>query len=170
MRFAIFITFITVTICIISGCDNPFAPRLATNQSLNFGLGDQTTTDGVFQNFRYAYLTKDTLIYGRLLAPNFSFIYRNYDKSLDQTWGRDEDMTATSGLFQAAETIDLVWNDIVQSSGDSVLRDMSRGFNLTLTFSPTDIVRVQGRVNLRLARPSPSDKWQIIIWRDESNF
>lgn len=163
-------------ICIISGvgfysaCDNPFAPRLATNTITGTGLGDQKTVEGVFQNFRYAYLMKDTIVYGKLLAPNFTFIFRNYDKGIDMTWGRDEDMLATSGLFQAAQNIDMVWNDVVQSLGDSVLRDISRGFNLNITFSANDVVRLQGRVNLRITRSNVNEQWRILQWRDESNF
>jgi hypothetical protein len=163
-------------ICIIGGvvfysaCDNPFAPRLVTNTISGTGLGDQTTVEGVFQNFRYAYLMKDTIVYGKLLASNFTFIYRNYDKGIDMTWGRDEDMLATSGLFQAAQNIDMVWNDVVQSLGDSVLRDISRGFNLNITFSANDVVRLQGRVNLRITRSNTNEQWKILQWRDESNF
>ncbi|MBL7973454.1 MAG: hypothetical protein JNJ85_00985 [Candidatus Kapabacteria bacterium] len=151
-------------------CDNPFAPRLVEKPILDAGLGDQTTIDGVFQNFRYAYLTKDTLVYGRLLAQNFTFIYRNYDKGIDYTWSRDQDMQSTAGLFQTAQQLNLVWNDVVISTGDSLLVDISRGFNLSITFDPTDIIQVQGRVNLRLTRATTKDKWLILIWRDESNF
>ena len=162
--------FFICTLLLTSGCDNPFAPRLVTKPLNNSGLGDQTTVEGVFQNFRFAYMTKDTLVFGRLLAPNYTFIYRDYDKGIDNTWGRDEDMIATTGLFQAAQTLDLVWNDIVTSVGDSTIKDISRGFNLTITFSASDVVRLQGRVNLRIERSSTSEKWLIRQWRDESNF
>lgn len=162
--------FLLTLLLLFSSCDNPFAPRLSTKPQNAAGLGDQTTTDGVFQNFRYAYQTKDTLVYGQLLAYNFTFVYRDYDKGVDLSWGRDEDMLSTNGLFQAAQSLDLVWNDVVQAVGDSLLKDISRGFTLTITFSPSDIVRLQGRVNLRISRPTPKDKWQIVVWRDESNF
>jgi hypothetical protein len=152
------------------GCNNPFAPRLSDNQQSGGSLGDQREAEGVFQTFRYAYLYKDTLAYGKLLAPDFTFIYRNYDKGVDASWGRDEDMLSTAGLFNAAQSLDLVWNDIVITAGDSVLQDISRGFNLTITFSPQDIVRLQGRVNLRLRRQAPGQIWQITRWRDESNY
>lgn len=153
----------------VSSCFNPFAPRLA-QQSSGTLLGDQRTLDGVFQNFRYAYIFKDTLTYGQLLAPNFVFIYRNYDRNVDVTWGRDEEMFSTNGLFRTAQTLDLVWNEIIFSSGDSLNTTIQRGFNLTITFNASDVIRLDGRVNLSLIRDKPSDVWMIRRWRDESNF
>ncbi len=154
----------------LDGCDNPFAPRKVSRAQTAAGLGDQTTIEGLFQNFRYAYMTKDTLVYGRLLDTNFSFIYRDYDSGIDHTWGRDEDMISTTGLFQGCQSLDLLFNDVVTAVGDSLTQDISRGFNLTITFSASDIVFLQGRVNLRIARANVSDKWMIQRWRDESNF
>jgi hypothetical protein len=163
---------LTLIICIASwyGCTNPFAPRLLDEPSAGGGLSDQRTPEGVFQNFRIAYQSKDTLTYGKLLAPTFTFLYRNYDRGVDLSWGRDEEMLATNGLFGAAQSLDLMWNDVVLSAGDSLTFDVARGFILTITFSPTDIVRVQGRVNLRLVRSHSNDPWQIAVWRDESNY
>jgi hypothetical protein len=154
----------------ITGCINPFAPRLLQGQDGASLLSDQRTADGVFQNFRYAYIFKDTLTYGQLLAPDFTFVYRNYERNIDVSWGRDEDMFATNGLFRSAQALDLVWNDIINSAGDSLVSDVSRGFVLTITFNPSDVIQLNGRVNLRLARSSPQEPWKIRRWRDESNF
>lgn len=154
----------------LGGCFNPFAPALGTDPAGSTILGDQRTIEGVFQNFRFAYVFKDTLTYGKLLDRTFAFTYRDFDKGIDVTWGRDQDMIATSGLFNAAQQLDLVWNDVVASSGDSLAQSISRGFNLTITFNANDIVRAQGRVNLSLLRPDTQSPWKIIQWRDESNF
>jgi hypothetical protein len=153
-----------------SSCTNPFAPSLTTDGQAGEVLGDQRTVAGLFQNFRYAYVFKDTLTYGRLLDRTFSFVYRNYDKGIDVTWGRDEDMLATHGLFNAAQQLDLVWNDVVITEGDSLAQTISRGFNLTITFNPSDVIRAQGRVNLKIERPTINDVWKIVRWRDESNY
>ncbi len=155
---------------VMNSCDNPFAPRSVSRALNGAGLGDQSTVDGLFQNFRYAYLTKDTLVYGRLLDTNFSFVYRDYDTGIDKTWGRDEEMISTTGLFQGSQSLELVFNDVVTAVGDSLNQDISRGFNLTITFNPSDVVFLQGRVDLRIARPSVNDVWKIQRWRDESNF
>ncbi len=162
-----------IVLAIIASCTNPFAPRLEENAGAGDLLGDQRTFAGVFQNFRYSYTFKDTLIYGRLLAPDFTFIYRNYDNvenPVDVTWGREEEMIATTGLFQTAQNLDLVWNEVIIATGDSVLSDVSRGFNLTVAINPQDVLRVDGRVNLRLKRDNPEGPWLIQRWRDESNF
>ena len=164
-------TLATLVVVLVGGaCTNPFAPALADEAPDTPVIGDQRTIEGVFQNFRYAYVLRDTLTYGRLLDQNFSFSFRDYDKGVDVTWGRDEDMLATNGLFQAAQQLDLVWNDVIIADGDSLAQTISRGFNLTITFSPTDVSRAQGRVNLRIERPTTSAIWKIVRWRDESNF
>ncbi|RPI00925.1 MAG: hypothetical protein EHM64_16475 [Ignavibacteriae bacterium] len=151
---------------------NPFAPGLDDSPGTTMKLlSDQKTPDGIFQNLKYAYTLRDTSIYGQLLDGNFTFVYHEYDRSVDVTWGRDEEMRATSGLFQNAQRLDILWNDVVSSSIDSTNTRMmiKRGFNLTVTFNPSDIIYVDGYANLTLARIQAEDPWMIIRWNDESN-
>ncbi len=164
------ITIILIFFISITSCNNPFAPGLAKDGSGQSILGDQTTIEGVFQNFRYSYIFKDTVVYGNLLHDDFNFVYRDYDRGIDVSWGRDEDMISTYGLFQGTQNLDLIWNDIVLEIGDSTLKDISRSFNLTVMFSASDVIRVQGRASFRLKRNSGADIWKIIQWRDESNY
>jgi len=155
------------------GCDNPFAPRLDNSPSGSSTiLGDQHQVDGVFQNFKQAYAFRDSTIYGQLLASNFIFIYRDYDKVVDVFWGRDDDIRTTEGLFQNVQRLDLVWNTIISSTmePDSLKTSIIRNFNLTVTFSPNDVVRVDGYANWTLERGQKTDVWKITKWRDESNF
>lgn len=150
---------------------NPFAPEIDEGDAGSVPIvTDHTTIDGVFQNFRYAYSFQDTTIYGELLHPEFTFTYTDYDKSIDVSWGRDEEMSITSRLFDNAQSFNLVWNNIVSQAGDTLQVNVTRSFNLTVTFSANDIVRVDGRVNLDLVRPRATDPWRILNWRDESNF
>lgn len=76
-------------------------------------------------------------------------------------------MKVTYGLFQNSERLDLVWNNIVSVTDDST--NIVRSFNLTVTFNPTDVIFIDGRVNLTL-RESENEKWKIVKWVDESNF
>jgi len=155
-------------VIIINSCYNPFAPKLDENLSSSQSLiSDLSSVDGVFKNFQYAYTFKDTLIYSQLLDKNFIFTYRDYNIGADISWGRDEEMRVTYGLFQNSQRLDLVWNNIVSISGDST--HIVRSFNLTITFNPTDIVYIDGKVNLELNKDS-NNKWKIIHWIDESNF
>jgi hypothetical protein len=160
-------------LCLLLGSCNPFAPGLDENlEEGNSILGDPATIEGVFQNIKYAYTFRDTTIYGQLLGSDFSFVFRDYDRGVDVTWGRDEDMMTTHGLFQNVQRLDLVWNNIISVSTDSLSTraNVSRNFNLTVTFNPSDIIRVDGYATLALARPEPQKPWLIIRWRDESNF
>ena len=167
-RFLIMIPFIA---SLTAGCSNPFAPGLDTSaeESLSI-LGDQRTIEGVFRNFQYAYTFKDSTIYGQLLDPNFAFVYRDYDNGIDVSWGRDEDMRTTFGLFMNAQNLDLTWNNTVSFSGDSLTANVTRSFSMNVTFNPNDIIRVNGYANFTVARPSQQSIWKIVRWRDESNF
>lgn len=164
------IIIIIILVFISSACTNPFAPKLANKDEKGSILGDQKTIDGIFENFRYAYTFKDTVVYGNLLSDDFRFIFKNYDKGIDESWSRTEEMMTTSRLFMATKSIDLTWNDVTTSVGDSVLMDISRAFNLTIVFSTTDVVNLFGRVNMRIKRNNTDEIWKIVQWRDESNF
>ena len=167
MKKTIIILFVFIS---ISGCQNPFAPKLDKSESTGTSSGDLTQIEGVFQNLQYAYTFRDTAIYGQTLGSDFLFSYRDYDLSFDVSWSREEEMKVTHGLFRNAERLDLIWNNIIASTEDSSQANIVRGFNLMITFNPTDIIRVDGRVNLSLQKESTSGKWKIIRWIDESNF
>ena len=152
-------------------CTNPFAPKYDEDFDNNTPpISDQTTIEGIFQNFQYAYTFKDTLIYGNLIASDFVFTYRDYENGFDVSWGRDEEMRTTNGLFTNSERLDLIWNNILLSTVDSLDANIVRSFNLNITFNPTDVVRVDGRVNMLLKKDPISKKWRITRWLDESNF
>jgi hypothetical protein len=159
-----------VLIIIFFQC-NPFAPTIETeDQSSNSLTGDQKTIEGLFLNFKYAYAFKDTTLYGKLLTDDFTFIYRDYDQGVDISWGRDEEMQITDRLFQNSQTLDLIWNNIFSTSGDSTLINVIRFFNLSITFNPSDIMTIDGKVNLTLERASSDEVWKIKSWRDESDY
>lgn len=105
-----------------------------------------------------------------MLSEQFIFNYRDYDQGFDVSWGRDEEMRVTNGLFQNSQRLELIWNNIVLFTQDTTTANVVRSFNLTITFNPTDVVRVDGRVNLSLRKNLESEKWQITRWIDESNF
>ncbi len=152
-------------------CTNPFAPSYDENYDNNRPpISDLTTIEGVFQNFQYAYTFKDTLIYGELISSDFVFTYRDYEQGFDVSWARDDEMRTTFGLFENSQRLDLIWNNIVLSTIDSLDANIVRSFNLNITFNPTDVVRVDGRVNLSLRQDPETKKWSITRWFDESNF
>ena len=161
-------TFLILVIVAIPGCINPFAP--GRDNSPGESTCDPHTIEGTFQCFRAAYTFRDTTVYGQLLDPQFIFVYRNYDLGVDVTWGRDDEIRTTFGLFQNTQKVDLIWNNIISSSADSTRVNIVRGFNLTIVFNPSNIERVDGYANLTFERNRISDPWRIIRWRDESNF
>ncbi len=160
-----------ILVLILASCENPFAPRLATEQAApsNF-ISNQSTLDGVFQNFIYAYTFKDTTVYSKLIAPNFTFTYRDYDNGVDVAWGRDDEMRSTGMMFQLVNRLVLNWNNILSLTEDSLHATVTRGFTLTVAFNPADIEEVDGKAYFELQRASSSSPWQISLWKDESNF
>jgi hypothetical protein len=79
-------------------------------------------------------------------------------------------MKTTYGLFQNAQKLDLIWNNIIISNQDEFTANIVRGFSLTVTFSPTYIERIDGRVDLSLRKDPITSRWEITRWDDESNF
>jgi hypothetical protein len=152
-----------------ASCVNPFAPKLDTELSSQTCV-DLTKTEDVFCVFRNAYAFKDTTLYGSILDPEFTFIYTDYDRGVDVTWGRADEMRSSYGLFQSVQSLTLTWNDELSSEGSDTARTIIRGFNLTVTFNPSDVTRIDGYANLKFARPTISAPWKIVRWRDESNY
>lgn len=169
-----FIKYLTILLFVLLiSCTNPFAPKFdETIGEQSFIISDLKTIDGLFQNFQYAYTFKDTLIYGEFIAQDFVFTYRNYDTGFDESWGRQDEMKVTYGLFQNSQRLELIWNNIILSFSDSLNANANivRGFSLTVTFNPSDVERADGRVNISLRKDLSTEKWQITRWIDESNF
>ena len=165
-KYAVCIVFLSVITLLIS-C-NPFAPAIDNSISQSGFSAD--SVNGFFEVFRAAYQFKDTTYYGKLLASNFVFSYRNYDRGLDLEWGRDEEMQATGSLFASSESLDLLWGNILDSSGTDTVYDITRSFSLDITLNSTEPLHVDGRAIFTLHRPSKNAPWQAIRWRDESNF
>ncbi|MCL5021365.1 MAG: hypothetical protein M1339_06880 [Bacteroidetes bacterium] len=162
---------LVILVFVLAGCENPFAPKLATQQAAPASfLSNQSTIDGVFQNFVYAYTFRDTTVYSKLIAPNFTFTYRDYDRGVDVAWGRDDEMRSTSMMFKFVNRLILNWNNIVSLTEDSLNATVTRGFTLTVAFNPADIEEVDGKAYFELQRASSSSPWQISFWKDESNF
>lgn len=149
---------------------NPFAPSQYEGDQDALVIGDQTKVEGVFQNWRYSYIFADTSVYSNLLSENFSFVYRNYDLGIDNSWGKEVDLRTTRTLFDSTESIDLIWNEIIYEIGDSLSKNILRSFNLQLVFGAEDITRINGRANIQLIRKEVDDDWKIEVWRDESNY
>lgn len=150
-------------------CFNPFSPGIDNTSSNENIISDQKSVEGIFQNFKYAYTFKDTSIYGQVLADNFVFSYFDYDLGVDVSWDRATDMRTTDGLFSNTQDLKLIWNNIVFEEGDSLNVDVRRGFNLTITFNPNDVISFYGFVDMQLTRLSADDKWKIKQWKDLTN-
>jgi hypothetical protein len=150
-------------------CVNPFAPALDTSLSAQL-CTNLTDINDVFCTFRNAYSFKDTTLYGSLIGSNFTFSYRDYDRGIDVSWGRTDEMRSTYGLFQSVQSLTLIWNNLISSDSGTTQLNIIRGFNLTVTFNPGDVEYLDGYANLTFARLTVHDPWKLIRWHDESNY
>ena len=158
---------LAVSAILLSSCDNIFSPKLDLSTPTSI-LTDQKTIEGVYQNFKYAYTFKDSTVYGNLLAEDFVFTYRDYESGFDVSWDRATEMRTTYGLFTNAQKLEVVWNNIIFQGGDSLIQNVKRSFNLTITFNPSDVVRLNGFADMTFSRASAEEVWKILRWRDES--
>ncbi|GIV58206.1 MAG: hypothetical protein KatS3mg042_1119 [Rhodothermaceae bacterium] len=151
---------------------NPFAPALEEGDPFGDLLGDPTTIEGFFTNFRNAYELRDLSLYEPLLDSAFTFSWYDFDAQVDREWGFAQDLEATRRLFQNASLIRLQWNQIL--SQDDLVPGLQtrviRSFNLTLTLEAGDVFRGDGNVNFLLVRPDTTAAWKLRRWRDESTF
>ena len=154
------------------GCLNPFAPKIKALGDSDLIVTGQKTPEEVLQNFRYAYVFKDSLLYSDLLDSNFIFVY--FDPSLGTSgqfvsWGRDLDLKTTGKLFRQFDVIDLVWNSTVYANVQKTTADLSKSFDLTLMTGDEDF-RITGNAVFSFRRSPYDQKWRIVRWKDESNL
>jgi len=162
-----FIVIMFAAFGVLTSCENIFSPSLDESGSTNI-ISDQMTIDGVFTNFKYAYTFKDTSVYSALLTDDFLFTYRDYESGFDVSWDKPTEMRTTSRLFQNSEKTDIIWNNVTVYLGDSLTFNVKRSFNLTVTFNPSNVVRLFGFADMNFARPDVNSPWKIKKWRDES--
>ena len=156
---------------------NPFAPALEEGDPLGGLIGDQTTIDGFFTNFRNAYELRDLSLYERLLDSSFVFVWRDFDAQVERQWSFAQDLETTRRLFVNSSLIRLQWNQVISQDTLTPQREVRvvRSFNLTVTLeqgtsSPEagNVFRTEGNVNFLLARPDSTAVWRLRRWRDES--
>ena len=174
-----FITLFTLVLLNITGC-NPFAPEIVDGEGDgDYILTDQTTRDGVFKNFSYAYNFKDSLVYSDLLDSSFLFLSKNYATTpvTDITWGRDIDIRTTVGLFRHFQTLNLIWDGTISDipiSEDSTVRELKKTFQLTFD-GGNEYPTIKGEALFILKQRERSTKdtmriWLITRWEDLSSF
>jgi len=150
-------------------CFNPFAPNLGDiSSNLDVFLTAQETPDEVLLNFQFSYTLKDSLVYRDVLDEAFIFVYRDLDSDAFISWGKEEDVTATVGLFNSFTVINLVWNstNFTTYSLDSTTAEISKGFILSL--GPE--IRITGEALFNFKKNIENNIWKITRWVDKSIF
>jgi hypothetical protein len=162
--------FILLSSIYLSGCWNPFAPTegILEGESSLF-LTEQRSPDEVLQNFRYAYIYRDSLVYSELFDTSFVFIY--FDPDIGGAggydyWGRDTELRTTGRLFRGFDHFTLVWNATIATDTSG-----SGGISLTKTFdlSIGGEFFISGNAIFDFVS-DPGGTWRITRWEDESFY
>ena len=174
-----------ISLVVIFACVNPFAPELGEVETgTSAVLTERLNPEEVLENFRFAYIYRDSLVYSEIIDTSFIFIY--FDPTVEGTgrfdsWSRDVELRATAGLFRAVNNISLDWNSTVEeiywspapdSSVSSVYFEgakkakISKGFILKLGTE----IQLTGTASFTLEKEKNSADWRIVRWIDESIF
>ncbi len=176
MKMKIDIKFFIIVLSLIVSCFNPFAPKLEKLGRSDLIITGQATPQEVLQNFQYAYVFKDSILYAELLDSSFVFIY--FDPNQEPSgrfvsWGRDVDLRTTGRLFHNFNIIDLIWNSTIVDTiyfvnGDS-LAETYRSFNLSLA-KTEETLNITGIAIFNFKKCDYDKKWRITLWKDESDL
>jgi len=149
-------------------CDNPFAPELGDPTSL---WTDQTTVGGLLENFRSAYIHRDSLRYAECLAcPDYEFHYYNTELGEYETMPRETDLAATGRLLRHYREVDLRWvglgNELAALSTPDSLISFTLLFELRL-----DADVLTGHATFTVVRAAPVVEFcQSPIFADAAVF
>ena len=170
MRIKSHVLALTATLLIVS-CWNPFAPSEGLLEGgLDLTLTEQRTPEEVLQNFRYAYIYRDSLVYSELFDTSFIFLY--YDPDLGggtggySYWGLDTELRTTSSLFRTFDHFTLVWNaTIATDTSQSGTISLTKTFDLTIGGE-----LIYGNAVFDFREDSTENIWRISRWEDESFY
>jgi hypothetical protein len=171
-RLILYIPPILLLIILIISCFNPFAPKLEDPGQNDLIITEQTTPDEVLQNFKYAYIFKDSVLYSDLLDSSFVFFYFDPNQEASgmiQSWGRNDDLRTTGRLFRNFDVIDLIWNTTIYAIEDSNQAEYSKSFDLTL-IKQNETINITGNAIFVFRKSGYNDKWRILQWKDESDL
>ncbi|GAB4412254.1 MAG: hypothetical protein OHK0039_18090 [Bacteroidia bacterium] len=150
---------------------NPFSPRYDPDGLANVNLlGDPRSIEGFFLLFKNAYELRDTTLYGRLFASDFTFDYYDPDLGQDIQWDRATELAISFNLFRTVLQISLDWNYLTQLDTTDTEAFVVRNFNLTIEEDEQTVYSGSGRARLRLRRQQAGDAWQAYYWFDDSDF
>jgi len=159
-----------LTIVALTSCWNPFAPTEGALEGVaSLILTERRNPDEVLQNFRYAYIYRDSVAYSRLFDTSFVFLYDDPDIGGGaggyNYWGLDTELRTTGALFRRFDHFTLVWN---ATTG----RDTSQSGEISLTktfdLSVGGVKPLTGNAIFDFREDSTNNIWLITRWQDNS--
>jgi hypothetical protein len=131
-------------------------------------LTEQHDPEEVLQNFRYAYIYRDSLVYSDLFDTNFIFLY--FDPDIGGAggynyWGLDTELRTTGRLFRTFDNFTLVWNaTIAEDTSQNGVVSLTKTFDLSVEGK-----LISGNAVFDFIADS-TETWHITRWQDESFY
>lgn len=181
--FGFYFCILQLAFCILTlNCFNPFSPSVTDPDVLvpTAPIAAQLDPDSVLQNFRYAYESRDSIVYENCLDEDFSFTY--WDQSIygegevEKVMTRPEDLRATKAIFRSFDHIQLTTWKITSAYDDAVGEEIRKVRNVTFHLSLWDTDGDYDHQHLEATgyaefwfKQSPKDNlWRIWRWIDRS--
>lgn len=153
-----------ISIIILTGCLNPFAPVEGSVGERSWS--DQRTVGGLLRNFELAYDYRDSLRYADCLAESFIFYYYNTQNGHFESWFRETDLKATGGMFRGFDRIDLEWNLIPEEVENFTKPDSTIDFIVRFNLELGNEAPLMGFARFSV-RSGPDGRFRFLVWYDD---
>ncbi len=159
----------SLLLLVVTACWNPFAPTEGRLEGVaDLILTEQRNPEEVLQNFRYAYIYRDSLVYSDLFDTSFIFLY--FDPDIGGAggynyWGLDTELRTTGRLFRTFDNFTLVWNaTIAEDTSQNGVISLTKTFDLSVEGK-----LISGNAVFDFIADS-TETWHITRWQDESFY
>jgi hypothetical protein len=195
-RAALAATAITALAVGLSGCFNPFAPRLASGLGVSKPKPVPNSPAGVMELFQWCWENRAIAEYRELFSDDFVFRFALADSAGDaykeRPWTREDELISAQNLFvgggqeEPATSISLQFNNALRALNDTRPgkdpawhRQLTIDVVLTVT-RPSGQFEVKGaniyyvvrgdsaRIPAELGFGPDPDRWYIERWEDET--
>ncbi len=127
--------------------------------------GDNSTIEGLMNNFVYSYAFKDSFLYSELLHDDFIFEYDN--GGVIESWSKDEDIRITNRMFRNFNKIDVIFNTLFPQTISSSDTTVFTSFRIDFHTS-SEIISLTGFSRFIFSKEieQDSERYFIKFWSD----
>ena len=143
---------------------NIFSPEYERFSGVT-GSGDNSTIEGLMNNFVYSYAFRDSFLYADLLHEDFIFEYDN--GGIYESWSKEEDVRITKRMFRSFNKIDLIFNTLFPQTIIAPDTTVFTSFRIDFHTSG-EIISLTGFSRFTFSKETEdgSERYYIKFWSD----